>query len=194
MQTPTLVLLKTYPTIRDSKVFYSKYFNKKTIMIDISNWVHSTFGWVHFTTSLVGLVTGAYILLAKKGTKIHKKIGYVFAVSLVLVNASALFIYDFNNGQISIFHYLIPVSLIFLIYGMSPMLRKRRKPNWRNKHIVGMNGAALGLWAAGATEYFVRELSAGLSKNELILYSFLISLPFAILITISITYNIKKKA
>jgi len=163
-------------------------------MIDISNWVHSSFGWVHFTTSLIGLVTGAYILLVKKGTKIHKKIGYVFAVSLVLVNASALFIYDFNNGQISVFHYLIPVSLIFLIYGMAPMLRKKRNPNWRNKHIVGMNGAALGLWAAGATEYFVRELSSGLSKNELILYSFLISAPFAILITISITYNIKKKA
>ena len=162
-------------------------------MIDISNWIHSTFGGVHVISSIIGLITGAYILLAKKGTRIHKKIGYVFAISLLLVNISALFIYDFNDGKASVFHYLIPVSLLFLAYGMLPMFKKDRKPSDINKHIIGMNGAALGLWAAGATEYFVRELSAGLTKGELIMYSFLISVPFAILITISITYNIKRR-
>jgi len=108
----------------------------------------------------------------------------------LLVNISALFIYDFNDGTISPFHYLTPISLICLIYGMLPMLKKQRSANWRNKHIQGMNGAALGLWAAGATEYFVRELASGLTKEEAILYSFLISLPFAVLITLSITYYI----
>ncbi len=161
-------------------------------MIDIANWIHSTFGGVHFVSSIIGLITGAYILLAKKGTNLHKKMGYVFAVALLLVNISALFIYDFNNGKISVFHYLIPVSLCFLIYGLYPMISKPRNKKSIYKHIIGMNGAALGLWAAGATEYFVRELSAGMTKNQLILYSFLISVPFAILITISITTNIRK--
>lgn len=158
-------------------------------MIDLSKWIHSPIGAVHVISSLVGLVCGAYILLTKKGTKIHKRIGYVFAAALVLVNISALFIYDFNDGRASVFHCLIPVSLFFLIYGMYPMFTKKRN---LNQHIIGMNGAALGLWAAGATEYFVRELSQGLGKNELILYSFLISAPFAILIAVSITINIRK--
>ncbi|MEE9430179.1 MAG: DUF2306 domain-containing protein [Melioribacteraceae bacterium] len=162
-------------------------------MFDITNWVHSTFGGIHFVSSIIGLVTGAYILLARKGTNIHKKIGYVFSVSLLLVNISALFIYDFNDGSISVFHYLIPVSLIFLIYGIYPMFGKKRNSKSLNKHIIGMNGAALGLWAAGASEYFIRELSSGLTQNESILYSFLISIPFAILITLSITFNVKKK-
>lgn len=55
-----------------------------------------------------------------------------------------------------------------------------------------MNGAAIGLWAAGATEYFIRELSSGLTPMESIGYSFAISVPFAILITVSITLNLQK--
>lgn len=160
-------------------------------MIEISNWVHSPIGGIHVISSVIGLFTGAFILLTKKGTNIHRKTGYVFAVSLLLVNISALFIYDFNDGNISVFHYLIPVSLIFLVYGMYPMLVKSGRKTRLNRHIIGMNGAALGLWAAGATEYFVRELSFGLNKTQLILYSFLISVPFAILITVSITYNLR---
>lgn len=161
-------------------------------MFDISNWVHSFTGALHFTSSVVGLMTGAFVLLTKKGTKTHKVIGYIFAIALVIVNVSALFIYDFNDGKASVFHYLIPVSLFCLIYGMIPALKSNRQPNWKSQHIKGMNGAALGLWAAGATEYFVRELASGLTKNELILYSFLISFPFAMLIAISITYHLRK--
>lgn len=160
--------------------------------MDITNWIHSPIGGVHFISSITGLATGAYILLTTKGTKRHNTMGYIFAISLLLVNISALFIYDFNNGSISVFHYLIPVSLFFLGYGIYPMLKNKRKLNSPNKHIIGMNGASLGLWAAGATEYFVRELSSGLSKEQLILYSFLISLPFAFIITFNIIYFKKK--
>jgi len=159
-------------------------------MVEISNWIHSPMGGVHTISATIGLLTGAYILLSPKGTKIHKQMGYVFCVAVVLVNASALFVYDFNGGKFSVFHYLIPVSLLCLGYGILPALKKKRSANWKNKHIKGMNGAALGLWAAGATEYFVREIASGLTKNELILYSFLISLPFVVLITLSITYYI----
>jgi uncharacterized membrane protein len=162
-------------------------------MFEINNWVHSTIGAIHFASSLIGLITGAFILLTQKGTKLHKQIGYTFAVALVIVNISALFIYDFNEGQISLFHFLIPVSLFFLLYGLRPMMWVRKgKAKYLNRHIIGMNGAALGLWAAGATEFFVRELASGLTKGELILYSFLISVPFAILITVSITINLRR--
>ncbi|MTI38594.1 DUF2306 domain-containing protein [Fulvivirga lutimaris] len=160
-------------------------------MITLDNWIHSAVGGIHFFSAILGMTTGLFIFITKKGTQVHKRVGYVFIISLLTVNISSMFIYDFNNGSISVFHFLIPVSLLFLLYGTLPMFIKSLSKNKINKHIIGMNGAAIGLWAAGATEYFVRELSAGLNRGELILYSFLISVPFAILITVSITYHLR---
>jgi uncharacterized membrane protein len=161
-------------------------------MFNLDNWVHSVIGGVHFFAAVLGMIASLYIFIVKKGTAKHRFIGYVFVASLLLVNISSLFIYDFNNGSVSVFHFLIPVSMVFLLYGTVPMFFKRFAKNKMNKHIIGMNGAAIGLWAAGATEYFVREMAAGLNKGELILYSFLISVPFALLITVSITYHLRK--
>ncbi len=162
-------------------------------MLELSNWVHSFAGAFHFLCSLIGMLSGVVVLFRIKGTTFHKRIGYVFVTALIGVNLSALFIYDFNNGAISVFHFLIPVSLFFLGFGIIPMFGKR-KPNALNRHIIGMNGEVLGLWAAGATEFFVRELAFELylGKNELMMYSFLISVPFAIAITFSIVYHQRK--
>jgi uncharacterized membrane protein len=161
-------------------------------MINLSNWIHSVAGAFHVIMAFVGLLTGAYLLLAHKGTIIHKKIGYLFTIALITVNISALFIYDFNHGKASIFHYLIIVSMFFLIFGLYPMLLKNKKKGRIKQHFTGMIGAALGLWAAGATEYFVRELSKGLNAVQLILYSFAISLPFGILIGWSIWHFVHR--
>jgi len=161
-------------------------------MIEISNWVHSIAGAFHVLMALVGLLTGAYILLTVKGTKLHKGIGYVFSFALLIVNISALFIYDFNSGEPSIFHYLIIISMFCLLYGLYPMFKKPHILGRISKHLKGMTGAALGLWAAGATEYFVRELATGLSSTQLIVYSFAISVPFAVLIGWTIWYYIHR--
>jgi uncharacterized membrane protein len=157
-------------------------------MIEASNWVHSTAGAFHLAMAIVGLLTGAYLLLTVKGTKLHKSIGYVFSAALLIVNVSALFIYDFNDGKPSVFHYLIVVSMSFLGYGLYPMFKKPSLPGRIKRHIAGMSGAALGLWAAGATEYFVRELAQGLGPVQLITYSFAISAPFGALIGWTIWY------
>lgn len=163
-------------------------------MISIAKWVHSIQGATHLIASIIGLLVGAYLLIAAKGTNMHRTLGKLFSYSLIIVNVSALFIYDFNDGSIGPFHYLIPVSLGFLMYGWIPMLRKKKAKNYMYQHIIGMVGASLGLWAAGATEYFVREVATDqMDKGLLILYSFMISVPFAILITILITVYIGRE-
>lgn len=161
-------------------------------MIEISNWVHSTAGAFHVVMAITGLFTGAYLLLTVKGTKLHKSIGYVFSAALFIVNASALFIYDFNDGRPSVFHYLIIISMFCLLYGLYPMFKKPFIPGRIKQHLKGMTGAALGLWAAGATEYFVRELANGLNSAQLITYSFAISVPFAGLIGWAIWYHVHR--
>lgn len=161
-------------------------------MIDISNWIHSVAGGFHVVAAILGMTTGVYLLAASKGTKLHKGIGYFFSVSLFIVNISALFIYDFNNGKPSVFHYLIIISLFCLFYGLYPMLKKPAKPGRIRRHFKGMAGAVVGLWAAGATEYFVRELAVGLSASQLITYSFAISVPFALTIGVYIWYYVHR--
>ena len=161
-------------------------------MIEISKWVHSTAGAFHVVMAITGLFTGAYLLLAAKGTKLHKGIGYLFSAALLIVNVSALFIYDFNDGKVSVFHYLIVISMFCLIYGLYPMFKKPFIPGRIKQHLKGMTGAALGLWAAGATEYFVREIANGLSPVQLIIYSTLISVPFAVLIGWTIWYHVHR--
>jgi uncharacterized membrane protein len=153
--------------------------------MDISNWVHSFAGGVHFVCSIIGMIAGVFVLLRRKGTRAHRLVGYAFVVCLLGVNLTALFIYDFNDGAPGVFHFLIPVSLFFLLFGFLPM-RGRRKANALNRHIIGMIGAVYGLFAAGATEYFVREMAEGLGPNALIIWSFVISTPFAVAITVSI--------
>jgi uncharacterized membrane protein len=161
-------------------------------MIEISRWVHSISGAFHVVMAISGLLTGAYLLLASKGTKLHKAIGYIFSGSLLVVNISALFIYDFNNGKPSVFHILIIISMFCLIAGLYPMFKKPVVEGRIKKHIKGMTGASLGLWAAGATEYFVRELAHGLNAAQLIAYSFGITMPFVFLIGWTIWYNIHR--
>lgn len=163
-------------------------------MITISNWIQSFQGMIHAIFAVVGLLSGAYLLIATKGSRLHFYIGRVFGVSLLIVNFSALFIYDFNDGRVGPFHFLIPVSLFFLLFGWIPMLRKKKSENYISRHIIGMIGASLGLWAAGATEYYFREMvTEGMSKGNQILNSFFISLPFAFLITILITIYINRQ-
>ncbi len=161
-------------------------------MIEISRWVHSTAGAFHVVMAFTGLLTGAYLLLAVKGTKLHKSIGYVFSAAVFIVNLSALFIYDFNAGKPSVFHYLIIVSMFCLVYGLYPMFKKSFIKGRIKRHLKGMTGAALGLWAAGATEYFVRELAVGLNAGQLIFYSMAISVPFAALIGWTIWYHVHR--
>jgi uncharacterized membrane protein len=161
-------------------------------MIEISKWIHSTAGAFHVVMAITGLFTGAFLLLNAKGTKLHKAIGYLFSAALLIVNASALFIYDFNDGKPSVFHYLIIVSIFCLLYGLYPMFKRPFVPGRIKQHLKGMTGAALGLWAAGATEYFVRELASGLNSVQLITYSFAISVPFAVLVGWTIWYHVHR--
>ena len=126
---------------------------------DFTGWYHSTIGAVHVAASFIGLALGLSILFMQQGTKLHIRLGYVFVAILVIVNISALFIFDFRGefGKFGPFHAFIPLSLYSLYLGLGPILNRKNNPDWLYKHLRGMTGAALGLWAAGVVEFFVRS-------------------------------------
>ena len=40
--------------------------------------ISGTTGMVHLVTSVIALITGADVLITKKGTQTHKRIGYIY--------------------------------------------------------------------------------------------------------------------
>lgn len=126
----------------------------------------SFISYLHVITAIVALFTAATVLFAPKGTRFHQRMGYVFAVSLLLVNITAAFMYNLT-GKVNFLHVFIILSFLSLSSGMWAAMRRKSK-NWLTRHIAGMNGAALGVWAAGFAELTVRVLPYFLSKAQVI--------------------------
>lgn len=121
---------------------------------------------LHFCTALLALLLAAVVLMAPKGTRFHKRLGYVFAITLLIVNISAGFMYNLTGG-FNVLHVFVMISMGSLLYGMIPAIR-RKPENWLRRHISGMTGAALGVWAAGLAELTIRVLPGFLSPSQVI--------------------------
>ena len=60
--------------------------------------VRGTNGMIHLIASIIALITGSLVLILKKGTKIHKQIGYVYVVSMGILILTAFMIYRLFGG------------------------------------------------------------------------------------------------
>lgn len=116
--------------------------------------VHSTIGMIHLFSAGVALVSGSFVLLSTKGTRLHKKIGYAYAVSMIAVNVTAFFIYRLF-GDFGPFHVAAIISLLTLVAGMIPVIL-RRPTKWFDLHFAFMYYSVIGLYAAFVSEALVR--------------------------------------
>lgn len=113
-------------------------------------------GNIHLLASCAALITGTYILVAQKGTKQHKKVGYWYVISMAILPITAFMIYRLFNG-FGIFHIAAIVSTVTLIAGMIPVI-KRKGDNWVLFHFAWMYWSVMGLYAAFASELITRLL------------------------------------
>ena len=117
--------------------------------------VYDKMGLIHLVTAVIALITGTFILALRKGTPWHKQIGYVYAVNMLLLNATAFGIYRLFGG-FGIFHFAAIVSLFTLLGGMIPVLTKRPKHKWVEVHYSYMYWSVMGLYAAFVSETLTR--------------------------------------
>lgn len=101
---------------------------------------------VHVTTVLPCVPLGLFLLLAPKGTPMHKQLGKLWVVLMVITATATLFIY--NGTQFSWIHIFVPVTYraAWLIVSKA---RKGDIKGHRNE-IVGLFLGALmipGVWA-----------------------------------------------
>ena len=117
-------------------------------------YIISPVGWLHLIASILALVFGTWVLITLKGTRVHRRVGYLYAFSMILLLATAFLIYRLF-GRFGVFHVAAIVSAVTLACGMIPAVR-RRPNNWLNLHFSFMFWSVFGLYAAFVAELAVR--------------------------------------
>ena len=103
----------------------------------------------HTIFAILAIPLGLLIFLKKKGTFLHKRLGWFWILCLVIVSISAVFIQT-KPGQFSIIHLLIPSTLISLIYAIWS-IKKFKEKKYRYSHIYSMIGVYLGALITAGT-------------------------------------------
>lgn len=117
--------------------------------------VNSHLGWFYLIMALLAMITGAFVLAAPKGTRLHRKAGYSYVFAMILVCGSALGIYNLT-GRFGLFHVMAIISSLTLALGMIPLFLKKLPRKSKAVHLWFMYYSVLGLYAAFASELSVR--------------------------------------
>lgn len=110
---------------------------------------------LHILAAVIAIVTGLWVVLNTKGTRRHRRVGYVYVVSMVTLNVSSFFIFKLT-GEFSPFHVAAFLSLATVIAGFVPVYRRRPVQGWLHMHLQFMAWSYIGLLAAAAAEAAVR--------------------------------------
>lgn len=110
---------------------------------------------IHLIASLFALFFGSAVLLIKKGTKTHVRMGYAYTVSMLVLLVTAFMIYRLFNGW-GLFHWLAVVSTLSLLAGIIPAFLRKPVDRWQSLHYNFMFWSVFGLYAAFAAEVFTR--------------------------------------
>ena len=116
--------------------------------LDLSQTPWARFQWrldaaviaTHSAAALLALFMGAAIFSGRKGTPLHRRLGWVYVGLMAVVATTAAFIQDINPGRYSLIHLLILVTIVGLWWSLRGIRRYRRTRNPRHlrQHIVAM--------------------------------------------------------
>ena len=125
---------------------------------------YSLVGMAHIGAALGALGSGAWVLLTRKGTGTHVRVGWVYVGSLVFVDSSAMFIRHLS-GRYNLFHALALLSLFMVVGGVAQVVNRRRWRRWLWRHYQYMCWSYAALVAGAFNEAttrvaVLRDLSA----------------------------------
>lgn len=110
-------------------------------------------GTLHVLAAGAALGAGTAVAVARKGTPWHRATGRAFGIAMLLLNLSALALYDLT-GRANLFHAFALLSLISV--GLGWRAARRRGPEWRRVHANWMLWSYVGLLAAALSEVATR--------------------------------------
>jgi uncharacterized membrane protein len=128
----------------------------------------SMIGWFHTVFCFVALVAGAWNIAGRKGTLVHRSIGKAYVASMVLLNVSALFVYErgatavtkVDLNRFGPFHWLALATLAIVVIGYLAAARQARAP-FAYLHPISMVVSYYLLVAGAVNEVYARIDSLG---------------------------------
>lgn len=123
-------------------------------------------GTIHAALGLVAVTLGLVVVAMRKGTATHRRLGLLYTFAMVLLNATALMIYDLF-GRFGPFHVLALVSLGTLTAGVVPVWLRRPR-GWLDLHARFMSWSYAGLIAAFFAEIGVRVPGVGFTTGVVV--------------------------
>jgi len=125
---------------------------------------HSTTGLIHLVSSFVALGTGAVIFFRPKAGALHRRLGYVYAASMLVLNITALLIYRVTGG-FNFFHAFALISLTGVGLGLRHAITRHPRETWLISHYYWMTWSYAGLMAAFVAESGTRIILPLLRQN-----------------------------
>jgi uncharacterized membrane protein len=113
-------------------------------------WVRDTALTIHLMTVIPALPLGTYLLLAPKGTSLHKSLGKVWLVLMLVTATSTLWIRNINNGGFSWIHLFV----LFTYLSAPKVIRSARRGNII-KHRSEVAGLFIGALLIAGTASFL---------------------------------------
>jgi uncharacterized membrane protein len=110
---------------------------------------------VHVGLSVVCLIIGAVIFFRPKADEWHRRMGKVYALSMIGLNVAGLGIYHLT-GHFNLFHFTAILNLALVLIGWFQVILRRRLRRWLYRHYVYMCWSYTALVAAAINESFVR--------------------------------------
>lgn len=114
-----------------------------------------TTGFIHLFAAVVALLAGAAIFFRRKGTLLHRCIGYIYAAAMLTVVTTALMIYRLTHA-FNILHFFAVAATPPLLAGLAAAIFRR--PGWLARHFRWMTWSYVGLFAAFAAETATRVI------------------------------------
>ena len=113
---------------------------------------------LHTTNGIICLVTGMLIIFLTKGTPLHRRVGWIYVVSIYMLCLVSFSIKDttpFFRG-LGMFHVMSLASMATVSAGFIPVLRRKTQKNWYSKHFDYMLWSYVGLIMA-FNSHFIRN-------------------------------------
>jgi uncharacterized membrane protein len=112
-------------------------------------------GLVHTALGTAALLLGLALFSTAKGTARHRRLGQLYVTRMVLLNLTALFIYELF-GRVGPFHFAALFSITTVVAGFVPALLRRPRGGWIEIHALTLSWSYVGLVAAFLAEVAVR--------------------------------------
>lgn len=109
---------------------------------------------IHIACAIVALVLGIIILIGRKGTPTHIRLGWIYLISMLCMNGVSLFIRHLTHGY-NVFHLIALISLGTTVAGILQIVFRRYVVRWLWRHYQYMAWSYVSLVAGACNEAFV---------------------------------------